>query len=172
MSVSYLFPPEDDIQVSSEALVADRFSELELVPVEPTAKRNTKAIGDLSELAVAYALARNGYVVSKPLGDSHRYDLIIDDGENLSRVQVKTGRLGKTGSIRVQFCSSHTHRGGIASRSYRGEIEYIGVFCPQTGEAYLVPERDMVEASMHLRVTPTANRQERNIRWASRYKLA
>ena len=115
-------------------------------------------------------MTRAGYIVSKPLGDSHRHDLIIDDGEVLERVQVKTGKL-HAGAIRVSCCTSHTHRGG-ATRPYRGEIEYIGVFCPQTGEVYLVPESDIVNSYVHLRVDPTINRQDRNIRWASRYKLA
>lgn len=160
MSVSYLFPPED-----VENLLA-----IAAAPNAEKTKRNTKAIGDVSELEVALALARSGYIVSKPLGDSHRYDLIIDDGETLSRVQVKTGRLN-LGSIRVSCCSSHRHRGGT-SRSYRGQIEFIGVFCPQTGDSYLVPESEIVDTFMHLRVAPTVNRQDRHIRWASRYKLA
>jgi hypothetical protein len=159
MSVSYLFPPDDD-----ESLIVVE------APLPPRPKRDTKAIGDQSELEVAVSLARAGYIVSKPLGDSHRYDLIIDDGQLLSRVQVKTGKL-TSGSIRVSCCSSHTHRGG-AARSYRGEIEFIGVFCPQTGEVYLVPESDIVDSFMHLRVAPTVNRQDRHIRWASRYRLA
>jgi hypothetical protein len=160
MSVSYLFPPED-----VENLLA-----IAAAPNAEKTKRNTKAIGDVSELEVALALARSGYIVSKPLGDSHRYDLIIDDGETLSRVQVKTGRLNLC-SIRVSCCSSHRHRGGT-SRSYRGQIEFIGVFCPQTGDSYLVPESEIVDTFMHLRVAPTVNRQDRHIRWASRYKLA
>jgi hypothetical protein len=161
VSVSYLFPPEDVEKVPAIAAA----------PNAEKPKRNTKAIGDLSELEVAIALARAGYIVSKPLGDSHRYDLIIDDGETLSRVQVKTGRLA-SGSIRVACCSTHSHRGGPHSRSYRGQIDYIGVFCPQTGDSYLVPETEIAETHMHLRVAPTVNRQDRHIRWASRYKLA
>jgi hypothetical protein len=156
MSVSYLFPPGEDV-------------ELTLIRAAEKPKRNTKAIGDQSELEVAVRLARAGYIVSKPLGDSHRYDLIIDDGVTLSRVQVKTGKL-VAGSVAFHCYSTHAHRGGTM-RSYRGEIEYLGVFCPQTGDAYLVPESDLVDSTMHLRVAPTVNRQDRHIRWASRYKL-
>ena len=152
-----MFPPDENV-------------ELPLLPASEKPKRNTKAIGDLSELEVAIALARAGYIVSKPLGDSHRYDLVIDDGVTLSRVQVKTGRL-HSGSIRVSCCSSHAHRNG-GTRSYRGQIEFIGVFCPQTGDVYMVPESEIVDSFMHLRVAPTVNRQDRHIRWASRYKLA
>jgi hypothetical protein len=136
----------------------------------PNQKRNTKAIGDLSELEAAVALARAGYIVSKPLGDSHRYDLIIDDGRTLSRVQVKTGRL-HDGAISFNCFSSHTHRGGLACRTYRGEIEFLAVYCPETGETYLIPEGNLVITKMHIRVDPTTNRQRRNINWAEDYRL-
>jgi hypothetical protein len=159
----YLFPPEDNEGVPPPVLVRE-------APAER--KRNTKAIGDLSELEVGLALARAGYIVSKPIGDSYRYDLVIDDGKALYRVQVKTGRL-RHGSIKVACFSVHAHRaGGLAFRSYIGEIDFLGVFCPQTGDVYQVPESEIIETTMHLRVAPTVNRQDRNIRWASRFKLA
>jgi hypothetical protein len=166
MSVSYLFPPEQPLV--NEVVVVSPVSDV--TELAPKPKRDTKAIGDLSELIVATALARAGYYVSKPIADSYRYDLVIDDGERLFRVQVKTGRL-RGGSIHVACYSSHSHRGG-KQRSYRGEIDYIGVFCPQTGDVYLVPESDIVDTAMHLRVAPTINRQDKHIRWASKYKLA
>jgi len=156
MTISYLFPP-DDTQAKAVEI--------------PKPKRDTKAIGDRSELEVAIALARVGYLVSKPLFDSHRYDLIIDDGEKLFRVQVKTGRL-RGGSIKVPCFSTHAQGPTVLQRSYRGEIDFIGVFCPQTGEVYMVPESEIVDSTMHLRVAPTINRQDRHIRWAHRFKLA
>lgn len=168
MSISYLFPPDDLTFDDSPSRVSPVAETPELLK---RTKRNTKAIGDLSELIVAAELTRAGYTVSKPLGDSYRYDLIIDDGVRLSRVQVKTGRLLSNGSIRVACFSAHFHRGG-KQRSYRGEIDFIAAFCPQTGEVYLVPESDIVDSVMHLRVAPPVNRQDKRIRWASRYKLA
>jgi hypothetical protein len=151
--VSFLFPDNSEKKVSSIA-----------------PKRNTKAIGDLSELEAARALARAGYLVSKPLGDSHRYDLIIDDGETLSRVQVKTGRLRK-GSVIFACFSSHSHRGGPSCRSYRGEIEFYAVYCPETEQVYLLPESDACLSKAHLRVTPARNSQSKALRWASQYEL-
>src|SRR5271156_5667468 len=38
----------------------------------------TKRRGEISELAFALAAARNGFGVSKPFGDSERYDVILD----------------------------------------------------------------------------------------------
>jgi hypothetical protein len=134
------------------------------------AKRNTKAIGDLSELEVARALARAGYLVSKPLGDSYRYDLIIDDGDVLSRVQVKTGRL-RGAVIKFACSSSHSHRGGVSSRSYRGEVEYFAVYCPDTDKVYLLPESEGSRTSAHLRVAAPRNSQSKRVKWASQYEL-
>lgn len=85
--------------------------------------RDTKSVGDLSELIVALELARAGYSVSMPLGENQRYDLIIDDGDKLSRVQVKTGRL-RRGAILFNTYSSHCHRKGVACRPYTDQIDF------------------------------------------------
>jgi hypothetical protein len=157
MTASYLFPTE-------RVQVAQQF---------PPQKRNTKAIGDISEAMVISSLIRNGYLVSIPFGENHRYDVIADNGERLLRVQVKTGRL-RNGVIRFVCCSSHQHRrsGPTATRPYFGQIEYLAVYCPGNGKVYFVPESELVATSGHLRVDPALNRQARKIRWAAEYELA
>ncbi len=133
-------------------------------------KRNTKAIGDRSEAAVLSALVRTGYAVSIPFGENHRYDLLIDDGSRILRVQVKTGRLhGEVISYSCQ--STHWHRGGSA-RPYFGQVDIIAVFCPQNGKVYLLPEKEFVATRAHLRLSEPANNQRRRIRWAREFELA
>jgi hypothetical protein len=138
-------------------------------------RRDTKAVGDRSELEVMGALIRNGYRIALPFGENHRYDLIADDGERLYRVQVKTGRL-RNGAI--SFSCSSTQRADRSkaatwvSRPYTGEIDVLAVYCPQTKEVYLVPESELVNTRGHLRVDPTVNRQHKRIRWARRFRLA
>ncbi len=100
--------------------------------------RDTKSVGELSELIVAVALGRAGYIVAKPLGEKSRYDLIIDKDGTLSRVQVKTGRL-RNGAILFHPYSTHTHRKGAACRPYVNEVEFFGVYCPELLSVYLVP---------------------------------
>ena len=75
-------------------------SPAEFLDVKPsdgngTLRRNTKAIGNFSEIMVRAALARAGYFIAVPLGDNNRYDLIAEKDNKLLRVQVKTGRLRK-----------------------------------------------------------------------------
>ena len=105
-----------------------------------------------------------------PLGENHRYDLIIDDGRALSRVQIKTGRL--RGGVIIYSCSSsHAHRGGTA-RPYFGQIEYLAVYCPDTNKVYLLPEKELTATKAHLRVAPSRNNMVKTIRWAGQYELA
>jgi hypothetical protein len=133
-------------------------------------RRNTKAIGQLSEIMVMAALARAGYLVSVPFGEDHRYDLVVEKDGVLSRVQVKTGRLRK-GAIVFSCYSSHTHRDGPSCRPYVNEIEFFGVYCPELDSAYLVPIEDAARLSGALRVDTPRNGQTRKVRWASPYLL-
>ena len=56
-------------------------------------------------LAIAY-FGCNGYTVSLPLNDTQDYDLIVDDGKKLYKVQVKaTGQKKENGNY---ICSLRT----------------------------------------------------------------
>ncbi len=133
-------------------------------------KRDTKKIGTVSELMVMAALMRAGYRLAIPYGENCRYDVIIEGADgSLARVQVKTGRL-RGGVILFNTYSSHWHRGGTSTRLYMGEVDFFGVFCPQSGQSFLVPVSH-VAASGTLRVDQPKNRQLRKIRWAGDYEL-
>src|SRR4051794_37999912 len=67
-----------------------------------------KFIGDRSALAVMYALRARGYDLLVPFGENTRYDLVVDDGDSLAKVQCKTGRI-RNGAIAFKVCSSYAH---------------------------------------------------------------
>jgi PD-(D/E)XK endonuclease len=137
--------------------------------MEQLKKRDTKSVGDLSEIVVLHALIRLGYPVSVPWGENHRYDLIVEIDETLKKVQVKTGRL-RMGSILFNAYSSHAHRKQPA-RSYRGDADYFGVYCPEVRHVFLVPVGDVTERVGCLRWERAKNGQNRKIRWADPYVL-
>ena len=115
-----------------------------------------------------------GYAVLVPFGENTRYDLAIDDGVSLKRVQCKTGRL-REGSVRFAACSSYAHhpKPKMVVRDYLGQIDYFGVYCQETGGAYLVPVEDaQVRKAGSLRLTPARNGQKRMIRMAADYEIA
>jgi len=78
-----------------------------------------KITGDRTTLAVMLALSRAGFTLLVPFGENTRYDLVIDDGLQLSRVQCKTGRL-RNGAILFPTCSSYMrHRSSkMTTRDY------------------------------------------------------
>jgi hypothetical protein len=133
--------------------------------------RDTKSVGDLSELVVALALARAGYLVSKPFGENARYDLVIDKDGKLSRVQVKTGRL-RNGAVIFNAYSSHSHRNGIACKPYTDEVDFFGVYCSELRSVYLIPIADTARLSGTLRVYPTKNGQSSHVRLAQPYLVS
>jgi len=131
---------------------------------------NTKAKGDVSEAMVTAALLQRGEVILVPFGDNQRYDLVIDRADTFLRVQVKSGRL-RDGAILFNTRSNHYHR-GKGYRSYEGQIEFFGVYCPETGTCYLVPIDACGGLQVgSLRVEATKNGQKTGIRWASEFRI-
>ena len=61
--------------------------------------KSPKTIGEISEIKFAARLVELGYVVLFPWGDNQPYDMVIDIGTDLYKIQVKTGRYKKSGSI-------------------------------------------------------------------------
>jgi hypothetical protein len=119
------------------------------------------------------ALRAAGFGVLLPFGENTRYDLVIDDGNRLARVQCKTGRL-RDGAVRFKVCSSYAHlpRPAVRSRSYEGQVEYFAVHCLETAGVYLVPITDLcLRFEATLRVTPARNGQKRMVRYAADYEI-
>jgi hypothetical protein len=133
-----------------------------------------KEIGDRSTLAAMLGLKAAGYALLVPFGENTRYDLVVDDGHRLARVQCKTGRL-RNGAITFAVTSTYGHHPHPAAvrRTYEGEIDFFAVYCPETAGVYLVPIDDVPTRSIaRLRVVPTRNGQKRHIRHAADYEIA
>ena len=77
-------------------------------------ERNTKRRGELAELAFAHKASAMGFKVSKPYGDSERYDFVVDSGTRLWRVQVKCTTSRLCGMYRI-----NSHR-----RTAEGVVPY------------------------------------------------
>ncbi len=70
-------------------------------------------------IAIAY-YSSNGYTVSIPLNDTQDYDLIVDDGKKLKKIQVKsTACKTKYGNYQVPLKSC----GGTKGKTYKTVIE-------------------------------------------------
>jgi hypothetical protein len=130
--------------------------------------RDTSSIGNKTEAMVLAALVQVGYNPLIPFGGGHPYDIALDDGGKLLRIQCKTGRLLKEGAI---FFPTAIWCRNLSYRSYRGDVDLFGVYCAATGQVYLVPIADVPEKAASLRVVPPRNGQTRGIRWAKDYVI-
>lgn len=131
----------------------------------PRVKPNPKAVGIASEAVVMARLIQLGFDVSIPFGDNARYDLVVDDGTRLTRVQIKTGRLLPGG---IEFNPRSVSARSGERRGYQGQADDFLVYCPQTDEVYRVPVEDCAGTErVVLSINPEyAARKRTPVRWA------
>ncbi len=124
--------------------------------------------GNSSEAVVLAAYIRAGFLVSLPFAVGAAYDLIVDTGARLIKVQVKTGKL-EAGCV---VYNARQHRGSKYDtfRSYReGELDLFAVWSPANEKLYAIPARPPFTAQGRLRVIETLNFQQKKIKWARDY---
>lgn len=128
---------------------------------------NKYEYGNNSEAVVLAAYLAAGFTVSIPFGTGASYDLVVDGGSRLFKIQVKTAWLSE-GCVRYKS-QRRQPGGGFTRRAYReGEVDYFAAYCPANGIIYAVPaERHGVEG--RLRVAPARNGQAKLVRWAADY---
>ncbi len=148
-----------------------------LKPIPHDRDLSHKAMGERSEAMIIAKLVDLGYHILIPDGDNLRCDLLIEDIDGrFWRIQCKTGWIENDGAL-IEFATASTYyhtkagRAGNGRKDYQGEIDYFAVYCPATKGVYLVPIDQMPTTSAILRLVPTANGQEKNIRWAKDYEL-
>ncbi len=138
---------------------------------------NHKEMGERSEVIIAARLVSVGYIVLKPLGENHRYDLVIEDADRkFWRVQCKTAWISKDQqTIRFNSCSNHYaytwQKDTMTKRHYRGEVEYFAVYNPDLEKVYFVPVDDVGITQVTLRLTPPKNNQLQKVNMAKDYEL-
>lgn len=143
----------------------------------PKEKGIKGAIGAESEAVIAAALIQAGYTVLTPNGYMHCYDLVIEDAEGkFWRVQCKTAWLSKDRAT-LRFNGYSLLMKGQKGRSeskrmgYANDVDYFAVYSPDTRKVYLLPITHVKNTENCLRLIPTGNNQEKNVRWAADYEL-
>jgi hypothetical protein len=123
--------------------------------------------GNAAEAAVLNAFIRADLVVLMPFGGGTPYDLVVDTGVDLIRVQVKCARI-RNECVIFNTCATDHGRGRM---SYDGRADVLGVHCPQLDRVFVVPVEDCPRFQASLRCTPTRNNQQRGVRYAGDYAV-
>ena len=127
-------------------------------------------VGTRTEAVVLAELVKRGYRVLLPFGHNHRYDLVLDVEGHFVRVQCKTGRLSR-GCVIFRAQSIRSNRRVSVMRDYKDDVDWILVHCPANGALYAIPIEEATRTQGTLRVDPTANGQEKGVRWARDFEL-
>ena len=142
--------------------------ELVFVPVDLTPDQK----GGIAELAIAAKASMLGIVVSRPMAEGSRYDLVFDWQHGLQRVQCKWAReVGETVVVRPYSC-----RRTASSQLIRGyssdDVDVIAAYCLTLDEVWVIPISDVgSRRNIHLRLAPAKNNQQSGVTMAAPYRL-
>jgi hypothetical protein len=123
--------------------------------------KGCKERGEWAELCFMARAAGMGMSVSKPHGDSRRYDVLVEAGGRISRVQVKSTiyrRRGSGYSLNVM--------GPGRKRYAEGSVDFFAVYLIPEEEWYIIPS-EAVGKKLSLHFTSGSKRA----RW-ERYREA
>lgn len=133
---------------------------------------NTKVKGDLAETWFLADMIQRGYKVAIPYGENWRYDLIVERGFGLERVQVKY--VESKGESFVVKCHSSSHMAGnqYSAKPYSAdEVDWIAVYDGSSQRGYYLPISTVGDQpQIVLRITPAKNGQTKGIRWAKDFQ--
>ena len=103
----------------------------------PKKPRNTKRTGELAEAAFLHKAVGLGFRVTKPWGDSERYDFVLDSGKRLWRVQIKCTSSVIAGGYNIQATHGVYGKSGVA---YTNEdIDILAAHISLLDLWYLIP---------------------------------
>lgn len=121
---------------------------------------NSKSKGNIGEIKVASEFIKWGCIVSFPFGDNARYDLIIDDGNSLKRVQVKYADSKENGSWRCTCVSSTNHTTNKNLHGYQNDVDIMAFYIAELDECIMFNISEIKnKTKIHVRNTLPKNNQ-------------
>ena len=102
---------------------------------------DTKLKADIAESAVITELLKRGFKVLKPVGDRLPYDLAVDAGSNLLRLQVKSAWFDKkNNSYCVDVRRTKTNRRKmLRSRYSEDDFDFAILYIDVLNVFYVIP---------------------------------
>jgi prevent-host-death family protein len=136
---------------------------------------DTNRKGAIAEGEIALEATRLGIPVLKPVAEHGRYDLGLELGGRIQRVQCKWGALDEAKAvITVNLTSSWLSPHGYVRTTYsEKEIDLVAVYCDALDRCYLLPSTLVAGRSqISLRLVSTLNGQRACVTLGSEYEFA
>ncbi len=136
---------------------------------------NPNEKGFIAEQRVILRATEKGYMVSRPLRDDCRYDLIFDDNDSLKRIQVKYAD-GKpshsTGAVPLNLAKNNK-KSGSKYKEYTyssDDVDVVLAYFPAFDKFCWFDIEDFTgKAHIYVRFEPPANGQKKGINLAIDY---
>lgn len=126
----------------------------------PAGHLGTKRMGELAELAFMHRAASEGIGVARPYGDSHPYDILVQHGRKLSRIQVKSCfTFEKRGSTGFPIIVASHCRGKHMGYTIE-EIDFIAAYIARYDAWYLIPIESLGKMK-YIRLYPMGRKLKR-----------
>lgn len=110
-----------------------------------------KSIGNMGEATFLAVASGKGLIVAHPFGDIAPYDFIIDNGNKLLKVQVKTAN--KCNNVYYFSCKN----GATHSAYEKDSFDYLAAYCADIDTWYILPQKDILGMST-LTISPFSMR--------------
>lgn len=131
---------------------------------------NNNDKGLITELEVKKNLIEQGYTVSEPINQDSSYDLIIDTGEELKKIQCKSAS-HKNGKILIRIASVTNNTSQTKRKYYtEDEVDYFATYSKKTEKTYLIPFEDTGKTKIALRYEE-ADIEHPNVNKAKDYEM-
>ena len=130
---------------------------------------DTKIKGRITEQKCYLKCLEAGFQVSRPLFDDARYDFILDTGNKLLRIQIKTSCWNEDKSA-FSFNGYSQHSTGNGNKRMKYTNKEIDYFMTEKDDVfYLYPTGETGFVSKSLRISSKINNS--NIIWAKDYEF-
>jgi PD-(D/E)XK endonuclease len=98
-----------------------------------------KRMGEVAELAFMHKAATLGFGVAKPYGDSHPYDLLLQHGRRLLRIQVKSVFAGQAKNRWGYAVNVSQHRNMRCAFYSEDDIDFLAAYVAVHDAWYVIP---------------------------------
>lgn len=130
-------------------------------------ENNTQIKGAITEQKCFLKCIQQGWIVSKPLFDNARYDFIVDTGNQLLKIQVKTSTWNEDKSA-FSFNGYSQHSIGNGNKRMKYTNKEIDYFMTEKEDVfYLYPAEKEGFTQKTLRINSKQN--QKTICWAKDY---
>jgi hypothetical protein len=108
-------------------------------------RTNPRKQGEIGLVTAIQWFEANGYLVSIPLADNQPYDLVVDDGERLLKVQVKTTtQRSPYGNFSVQLFTGGGNQSFHTRKVFDNTASDLLFVLTDDYEIYVIPSKEVI----------------------------